>query len=130
MKVPAPFQVLTLLFLLVAPQQVLAQSLEGSWSGSGVARPNTGQSEKVRCNIVYRRENPKVFDVSATCATTSIKFRQTGKVLMVNPNRYVGDFYNPDYDVSGRVRVTLKGSTQTVNFSGPKGSGSLTLSRR
>jgi len=122
--------VLTLMIPLVAPQAALAQSLEGSWRGSGVARPNTGQSERVRCNIVYRKENPKVFDVTATCATTSVKFRQTGKVLMVNPDRYVGDFYNPDYDVSGRVRVILKGSTQTVSFSGAKGSGSLTLTKR
>jgi hypothetical protein len=118
------------LILLAAPNVVLAQSLEGSWSGSGVARPNTGQSEKVKCRIVYSKESAKVFGVSATCATTSVKFHQTGKVLMVNPNRYVGDFYNPEYDVSGRVRVTLKGSSQTVNFSGPKGSGSLTLTRR
>lgn len=49
---------------------------------------------------------------------------------MVSPTRFVGDFYNPEFDVSGRVRVTLRGSTQTVTFRGPRGSGSMTLTRR
>jgi hypothetical protein len=107
-----------------------AQSLEGTWNGSGVAKPASGQSERVRCKMTYTRESPKVFGVSATCATTSVKFHQTGKLLMVSPTRFIGDFYNPEYDVSGRVRVTLKGSSQIVNFSGPKGTGSLTLTKR
>lgn len=116
--------------LLAAPHPVLAQSLEGTWSGSGTAKPASGQPERVRCKMTYSRESAKVFGVSATCATTSVKFHQTGKLLMVSPTRFIGDFYNPEYDVSGRVRVTLRGSSQTVNFSGPKGTGSLTLTRR
>ena len=57
------------------------------------------------------------------------KFYQTGEVLMVNPDRYVGDFYNPEFDVSGRVHVTVRGSSQTVTFSGRQGHGSMTLRR-
>jgi hypothetical protein len=118
------------LVMFATPQQAVAQSLEGTWSGAGVAKPTSGQSERVRCRITYSRESPKVFGVAATCATPSVKFHQTGKVLMVNSTRFVGDFYNPEYDVSGRVRVILKGSTQTATFSGPKGSGSMTLTKR
>jgi hypothetical protein len=118
------------LVIFTAPQQAVAQSLEGTWSGAGVAKPTSGQSERVRCRITYSREGQKVFDVAANCATTSVKFHQTGKLLMVSPTRFVGDFYNPEYDVSGRVRVKLSGSTQSVTFSGPKGTGSITLTRQ
>jgi hypothetical protein len=130
MKAPMAPLVLVTLVIFVAPQQAVAQSLEGTWSGSGAAKPTSGQTERVRCRITYGRENPKVFSVAATCATPSVTFHQTGTLLMVSPTRFVGDFYNPEYDVSGRVRVTLKGSTQTVTFSGPKGTGSMTLTRR
>jgi hypothetical protein len=130
MKAPMAALVLATLVNLAAPQQAIAQSLEGTWSGSGSAKPKSGQTERVRCRITYSRENPKVFGVAATCATPSATFHQTGTLLMVGPTRFVGDFYNPEYDVSGRVRVTLKGSTQTVTFSGSKGTGSMTLTRR
>jgi hypothetical protein len=49
---------------------------------------------------------------------------------MVSPNRYVGDFYNSEYDISGRVRVVISGSSQTVTFSSAKGSGSLSLKKQ
>ena len=104
-----------------------AASLEGTWSGSGMVNPKKGQREKVRCRITYRRESAKVFGVIARCATSSVKMRQTGKLLEVSPSRYVGEFYNPAYDVSGRVRVTVKGSAQTLTFQSPRGSGSVSL---
>lgn len=104
-----------------------ATSLEGAWSGTGMVNPNKGQREKVSCRITYKRESAKVFGVTAKCATSSVKMRQTGKLLEVSPSRYVGEFYNPDYDVSGRVRVIVKGSAQTVTFESPRGSGSVTL---
>lgn len=104
-----------------------AASLEGTWSGAGMTNPNKGQREQVRCRITYKRESAKVFGVTAKCATSSVKMRQTGKLLEISPSRYVGEFYNPDYDVSGRVRVIIKGSAQTVTFESPRGTGSVTL---
>lgn len=107
-----------------------AGPLDGSWSGSGYVKPTNGKRERVRCRIRYSRQSSKVYGVSAVCATPSANIRQSGEVLMVNPNRYVGDFYNSAYDVSGRVSVTVRGSRQSVSFSGAAGSGSMTLSRR
>ncbi len=106
-----------------------AAELAGTWNGSGYVNPKDGKREKVRCRITYNRHTPKVFSVSAVCASPSAKVNQTGEVLMVNPNLFVGDFYNPEFDVSGRVRVRLSGSRQTVTFSGPRGSGSVSLSK-
>ncbi len=106
-----------------------AAELAGTWSGSGYVSPTEGKRENVRCRVTYNRHTPKVFSVIAVCASPSAKVHQTGEVLMVNPNLYVGDFYNQQFDVSGRVRVRLSGSRQTVTFSGAKGSGSLSLSR-
>lgn len=107
-----------------------AVSLEGNWSGSGHVKPKSGQRERVRCRVSYARQSAKVYFVSATCATASTTIRQTGQLLMVNPNRYVGDFYNSAYDISGRVRVIVRGASQTVTFSSASGSGSMTLRKR
>lgn len=120
--------VLVALFLL--PISAQAASLSGTWSGSGYVNPKDGPREKVRCRISYAQQSKTVFGVRAVCATTSTKIIQTGEVLMVNPNRYVGDFYNSQYDVSGRVRVKLSGSRQTVTFSSKSGSGSMSLRKR
>lgn len=111
------------------PGAAMAADLEGSWSGSGSVVLKAGGKENVKCRVRYARQSAKVFSVSATCATPSTKILQTGEVLEVGAGRYVGDFYNPQFDVSGRVRVTVSGSSQSVSFSGAAGHGSLSLSR-
>lgn len=107
-----------------------AASLDGSWSGTGFVKPSDSKRQKVRCRITYTRETSKVFRVRAACATTSNKFIQTGRVLKVSSKRYIGDFYNQKFDVSGRVRVSVSGSRQTVSFSSLKGHGRVTLRKR
>lgn len=107
-----------------------AEALDGVWSGGGHVSPKSGQREKVSCRVQYQSQGSKTYGVVATCATTSAKIVQTGSLTMVNPTRYVGDFYNSEYNVSGRVRVVVSGSRQTVTFWNPQGSGQLSLSRR
>ncbi len=119
-----------LMIVFTSPYQTQAASIDGTWSGSGFVKPDDGPREKVRCRITYSRSGKKLFDVRATCATSSNKIRQTGEVLMVSPSRYVGDFYNSEYDVSGRVRVKVSGSRQTVSFRSKSGHGRVTLRRR
>lgn len=115
---------------LAAPGSASAASLDGTWSGGGFVKPSSGNSEKVRCRVSYDRQTDKVFGVTATCATPSNKIYQTGTVLKVSEDRYVGDFYNGQFDISGRVRVTVQGSRQTVTFSSAKGTGKMELRRR
>jgi hypothetical protein len=112
-----------------APANAQSSSIEGTWSGGGYAQLSSGQREKIRCRVRYTRETADVFGVSAVCASPSLKVTQTGTISRVAANRFVGDLYNPEFDVSGRIRVVVSGSQQSVTMSSSKGSGSLTLSR-
>lgn len=114
----------------LAPAAAIAAGLEGNWSGGGFVEPKSGARERVQCRVHYARQSSKVFSVAATCATASVKIVQTGEVLEVSGGRYVGDFYNPQFDVSGRIRVVVSGTRQTVTFGGAQGHGSLSLSRK
>ncbi|MEQ1577528.1 MAG: hypothetical protein ABL894_07740 [Hyphomicrobium sp.] len=107
-----------------------ASDLEGNWSGTGYVMPKSGAREGVRCRVRYDKQSEKVFRVTATCASTATKIVQTGEVIAVSGGRYAGDFYNAEYDISGRVRVQVTGNHQTVTFSGTRGQGSLSLSKR
>lgn len=107
-----------------------AGPIDGTWSGGGYVQITDGKRERVRCRVTYSRQTDKVYAVKATCASPSNKIYQTGEVLMVGHNRYVGDFYNNQFDVSGRVRVSVSGSRQTVSFKSASGHGSMNLSKR
>ncbi|MEL7049950.1 MAG: hypothetical protein AAFO75_13530 [Pseudomonadota bacterium] len=107
-----------------------AAPLEGSWTGAGTVKANSGQSERVRCRVDYSRQTPKVFSVSATCASASASIRQSGTLTKVRANRYVGDVYNSDFDISGRLKVTVKGRKQVVTFTSSAANGRLNLRRR
>ncbi|MDX2288397.1 MAG: hypothetical protein NW217_06200 [Hyphomicrobiaceae bacterium] len=115
--------------MAISGQRAQAVSLDGEWSGKGYVQPTQGAREQVHCRVRYTRQSGRVFSVVATCATSSFKIRQTGEVLMVTPTRYVGDFHNAEFDVSGRIRVIVAGTRQTVTLSGRAGQGSLTLSK-
>ncbi len=107
-----------------------AEGLSGNWSGRGYVKPKDGQRESVSCRVKYTPQGSSVVAVSATCASASTTIQQTGQLSMVSANKYVGDFYNSQYDISGRIRVTISGGSQTVTFSSDRGSGSMSLSRR
>ncbi len=119
-----------LIALFLAAMPAAAAPLNGSWSGSGIIRPTDGDAERVRCRVSYSRLSQKVYSVSATCASASNTIRQTGELLMVRPNVFVGDFYNQQFDIRGRIRVVVRGGTQTVTLSSRNGRGSLKLRRR
>lgn len=107
-----------------------ASGIEGTWSGSGTANPKNGKAESIRCKVTYRRESPKVVGVNALCATSSSKFRQTGSLLQVSNSRYVGDFHNAQFNVSGRITVSVSGSSQRVSFTSPRGNGNMSLRKQ
>jgi len=107
-----------------------AIGLDGVWIGSGYAQPNAGQRERLQCRVTYSRMNDTIYNVVAICATTAARIRQTGELVMVRPGLFVGDFNNQQYDISGRVRVSLEGNAQSVTFSNEAGQGSLSLRRR
>lgn len=116
---------------LAMPLPALAGSaLEGSWSGGGFVHPTNGQREKVSCRVTYHQTSDTVHSVKATCASASAKIVQTGQLTTVNESRYIGDFTNAEYNISGSVRVVVRGNTQDVTFSSSSGTGSLALKKR
>ena len=107
-----------------------AASLDGTWSGGGYVNGLNGQRERVRCRVSYRRRTSTIYSVSATCATRDTSIRQTGEVLKVRADRYVGDFYNAQFNISGRVRIRVRGRRQSVTFSSSRGGGAVQLRKR
>lgn len=118
------------LIVTVAGNDAVAETLSGTWVGSGFVSPAAGQRERVRCRVIYTPRSSRIVGVSATCASASTTLRQVGELVKVRENRYVGDFFNPQFNISGRVRVVLSGGSQTVTLSSSEGQGQLSLRRR
>lgn len=116
--------------LLIANAASSEPLLEGAWRGTGYVKPTDGERQRVECEVRLAPQGSKVVAVSATCRSNSTTIHQTGQLSIVTSERYIGDFYNSEYDISGRIRVVVKGSSLTVTFSGPRGSGSLNLTKR
>ena len=68
--------------------------------------------------------------MKARWASQAANIDQTGSVRKIGRNTYAGDFYNSDYNVRGRIRVTLRGNRQSVALFSDAGSGRLILFRR
>ena len=112
-----------------APSWAQAAGLEGSWSGGGTVRFASGAQEQARCRAHYSRRSNAVYVLRATCATASGKAAQSATLQKVGDNRYSGTFYNSEYDISGRIYVILRGSSQSVRLTSSSGSASFRLSR-
>jgi hypothetical protein len=114
---------------LVAPLHAAPTPLEGTWSGTGTMQQMDGPPQKLRCRIDYTRETDKVYRLAAKCVTVSSTINQTGQLLKVNPGVYVGEFYVASYDVSGRIRVVIEDTVQTMTFKSSQAQGSVTLTK-
>ncbi len=107
-----------------------ASGLEGSWSGSGRVVLPSGDTERARCRVTFRKQSRSSYAMTATCATPSAKASQTGSIRLVAGSTYAGRFYNAEYDVSGSVRLTKRGSRITAALNGTNGASAvMTLGR-
>lgn len=111
-----------------APAQQLA-SLEGSWSGSGQVHFPSGASEAARCKASFRRAGGNSFSMSAICATPSARVQQTANLERVSANRFVGDFHNAEYNVTGSIVISVRGSGLSASMSGGGASAEFSLRR-
>ncbi len=118
------------LTLVPATSQAQSRSIEGSWRGSGFFKPSSGAREKIRCRVSYNKITNKIFSFSGTCANPAGSIRQSGEMIRATDNRYVGEFHNSEFGISGRIRVIVRGNRQTVILTSSQGSGQLNLSRR
>ena len=131
--VPRACWILCLTIVIVALQsraEAQSQGLQGYWRGSGYISPAKGQRERVRCRVWISRSSTQTFGVNARCASQAADIDQTGRVRKTGRNSYIGDFYNSDYNIRGRIRITLRGNRQYVTMRSDAGSGRLTLFRR
>ena len=103
--------------------------LEGSWNGGGWVSFSSGARERARCRAKFAAQSDRRYFVTATCATESGKVSQTASIRQAGANAYVGTFYNNEYDVSGTIRITVHGNTQTARLSSGSGSAVITLGR-
>ena len=132
-SVPQAGWVLSLLILVVAshsPSEAQSQGLQGYWRGSGYIAPSKGQRERVRCRVWISSSSAKTYRVKAQCASQAANIDQTGRVRKTGRNSYIGDFFNSDFNIRGRLRITLRGNRQSVTMHSNSGSGRLTLFRR
>lgn len=114
---------------IVGPSEA-GSGLAGSWSGGGWVSFASGTREKARCRARYSRASSNSYRLRATCATTSGRASQTATVYRLSSGRYRGTFYNSDYNVSGAIRVVVRGRSQSVSLAGSGASGSLRLRKR
>ena len=107
-----------------------AADLVGVWSGSGSVILANGTKEKARCRAEYVKVAASRYAMSAACATASAKVSQTATLKKTGGSSFSGTFFNPEYGVSGQIRVTVKGKRQSVFLSGDAGRGAFTLTKR
>jgi hypothetical protein len=103
-------------------------SIEGSWSGSGIAKFRN-RTDRMVCRVNFARLEQKSFRVAAVCSAGDRRYEQSGRVSSVGSNRYRGYVFNAQFNERGNVSLSQSGSRLMVNVSGPRGSANLTLSR-
>lgn len=103
--------------------------LEGAWSGGGHIVFPSGEREHARCRAHFRRQGGSSFDMSATCATPSVKVQQSAEITRVSSDRYRGEFQNQEYGISGSIRITINGNTLNASLNGGGGSAQFNLRR-
>lgn len=105
-----------------------AADLTGSWKGGGTVTFSSGASENARCRATFSPSGKSAYDVSASCATQSGTVSQTAFVRG-SGSSYRGTFYNPEFDTSGKIQISVSGKSQTVRLTSTKGSAIIRLSR-
>jgi hypothetical protein len=111
-----------------SPAQAQQISLAGSWNGGGTVSLPSGGTEKVRCRAIFNQSG-KGATMSATCASASTKVTQYADLTRTSGNKYAGDFTNPEFGISGSIRVTVNGNSLSASLQGGGGSAFINLSR-
>lgn len=102
------------------------EGIGGSWSGGGTVVYADGHRERARCRAHFSQSGRHV-SLSATCATPSGSVEQSATLRQTGPNSYSGSFFNPQFNVSGSIHISVHGNSQYVALRSQSGSASLTL---
>lgn len=107
-----------------------APPIDGEWRGSGTVQITNGGRERVTCRVRYDRQSSGVYGFDAVCSSPSVRVLQRGVVSSASAVSYVGTATNPEYNVSGRIRIVVRGNKQTVTVRADQGSGTISLRKR
>ncbi len=114
---------------VVAATPATADGLPGRWSGNGSFVLPSGATEKARCRATFRKAGGRQFTMDAVCASSSVKVSQTAVVLATSPNRFIGEFTNSEYNITGTISLTLSGNTLSAALRGGGGTAFFSLGR-
>ncbi len=114
--------------IATAPSAQQQPTLAGTWSGGGTVTLKSGDVEKVRCRATFSPSGNGA-SMSASCANATAKVTQTAELTRVSPTRYIGEFHNSEYNITGSIRITLSGNTLNASLSGGGGSASMNMNR-
>ena len=109
------------LSLVGAEARAESAMLVGIWAGNGDINFASGSKEKARCRAHFSKTGARSYEMSASCATSSAKVDQTAQLTKVGANRYVGSFYNQEYNTGGSIKITVSGRTGDVSLAGEAG---------
>ncbi len=117
---------ITLLAATFLAPQARSEGIGGSWSGGGTVLYADGHRERARCRAHFSQSGQHV-SFSAVCATPSGSVEQSASLRQTGPNSYSGSFFNPQFNVSGSIHISVHGNSQYVALRSGSGSASLTL---
>jgi len=117
-----------LLAAMLGTADAAPASIEGSWSGSGIAKFRN-RTDRVVCRVSFARIEQKSFRVSAVCTTGDRRYEESGRVTSVGGNRYTGWVLNEQFNERGNVQLSQRGSRLSVTVTSSRGVANLTLSR-
>ena len=107
-----------------------AQSLAGSWAGSGTIIYPSGERERARCRATFRNSGGGGVSMHAVCATASARVIQNAALSQLAGGNYAGEFYNTEYGIQGSIRVRLHSANKlSASLSGGGGSAQFSLNR-
>ncbi|MEQ1650646.1 MAG: hypothetical protein ABL898_18885 [Hyphomicrobiaceae bacterium] len=114
---------------VLGPADAQQAGLEGSWSGNGQIVFPTGEREAARCKASFRKAGGNTYGMNAVCATASTKVVQQAQLEQMTNNNYRGEFQNPEYGITGQIRIKLQGSTLSASLEGGGGRAEFNLSK-
>jgi hypothetical protein len=117
-----------LLLAMLGSADAAPATIEGSWSGSGIAKLRN-RTDRIVCRVSFARIEGKSFRVSALCSTGGRRFEESGRVTSVGGNRYTGWVFNEQFNERGSVQLSQRGSRLSVTVTSSRGIANLTLSR-
>jgi hypothetical protein len=117
-----------LLLAMLGSADAAPATIEGSWSGSGIAKLRN-RTDRIVCRVSFARIEGKSFRVSALCSTGGRRFEESGRVTSVGGNRYTGWVFNEQFNERGNVVLLQRGSHLSVTVQSSRGTANLTLSR-